>query len=580
MELDRRSFVKCAGLAGGAALTAAGASAALADEAASMASDQPWTPESWTYETDVVVVGTGTIAAAALRAYEEGLDVLVLEKHPTWFGGTTALCGGGCSCPNSTLALEGGAPEIPRDVLKNYLLDVAEGQSSEELVDMLIDNYAPAINFLMSCGVEFSCSPYSEDTLPSFNIYRPFSELEEQYGSVPCTVFIGMHSSGARQGRAIAAFTKDAIDARGIPVLMGTAATKLIYAGNPALGDGEVIGVWATDHDGNEIAIKARYGVILGTGGFDHNQDMVKSYINMPVYATCAIETNTGDGHIMGMEVGADLRNMNEAYRKVFNMAAGPDVYTASDLSKATGDMFSEARNYIGMFYSNCGSILVNRHGQRFCNEAGSYDLQGRVFDTYDNGNLEWCNIPGFLVMDSTCKTSLGSGAPSLTQVMESGELPEWLHRFDTLEELADGMGIDKEGLLATVERWNGFCAEGADLDYSRGVAAWDRSTCGDAARVESGELKNPCLAPIAEAPFYCLEVYPGMMQTAGGLRVNGNAQVLNVRGQVIPRLYAGSSTAQSPTGRGYGFGGATVANGMILGYVAAGHVATLEPWE
>ena len=141
-------------------------------------------------------------------------------------------------------------------------------------------------------------------------------------------------------------------------------------------------------------------------------------------------------------------------------------------------------------------------------------------------------------------------------------------------------MGIDAEGLLATVERWNGFCAEGADLDFDRGGSSWDRATCGNLARVESGELKNPCLAPVAEGPYYCLEIYPGMMQTAGGLRINRNAQVLNVRGNVIPRLYAGSSAIASPTGRGYGFGGATVANGCVPGYVAAGHIATLQPWE
>ena len=95
MELSRRSFIASAGAA--SALTAAGATAALADEKAS--SEQPWMPEKWDYETDVVVVGTGSIIVAAFKAYDEGLDVLVLEKHPTFFGGTTALSGGGCSCP-------------------------------------------------------------------------------------------------------------------------------------------------------------------------------------------------------------------------------------------------------------------------------------------------------------------------------------------------------------------------------------------------------------------------------------------------------------------------------------------------
>ena len=462
MACSRRSFIKqVAGMTGAGVLTGAGVTTAASAAEANGA--EPWLPAKWDIETDVVVIGTGSIAGSALRAHEEGLDVVVLEKHPSWFGGTTALCGGGMSCPNSTLALQGGAPEIPREDIKSYLMEVAEGQSSEEVIDMMIDNYAPAVDFLISCGVEFACSEYSEDYEPSFNIYRQ-GDFESKYAKVPCTVFIGMHSSGVRQGRAIAAFMKDAFDARNIPVLFGAPATKLIYAGNPALGDGEVIGVWAKNPDGEDIAIKARYGVIIGTGGFDHNRELVRSYINAPIYSTCAIETNTGDGLVMGMEVGADLRNMSECYGKVFNMAEGADVYVASDLSRATEEMFSG-----GSLPYRCVLWPVRLHPRQ---PPGTSFLQrgrqlrptcARVRHLTITAPLKWCNIPGFLVMDSTCKTSLGSGLPSLPEVIESGELPEYLHRFDTLEELAEGMGIDAEGLLATVERWNGFCAEGAD---------------------------------------------------------------------------------------------------------------------
>ena len=182
--------------------------------------------------------------------------------------------------------------------------------------------------------------------------------------------------------------------------------------------------------------------------------------------------------------------------------------------------------------------------------------------------------------MDETYAGNLGNALPTLKQVADSGEVPEWLNKFDTMEELADGMGIDKDNLLATVGRFNGFCEQGVDPDFHRGEGTWDLWTSGDVSRVESGELKNRCLAPLEKGLFYCLPVYPGMLQTSGGVRINGNAQVLNVRGGVIPRLYCGSTAAQSPTGRGYGFGGATLANGIVTGYVAAGHIATLAPWE
>lgn len=202
-------------------------------------------------------------------------------------------------------------------------------------------------------------------------------------------------------------------------------------------------------------------------------------------------------------------------------------------------------------------------------------------------------------MLDSTYVGNFGSGTPTLAQLLGTQELseddkvrygipdtedgqgvPNYIHRFDTLEELAEGMGIDCGNLLATVERFNGFCEEGVDRDWNRGTGSWERYTCGNQARVDSGEIKNPCLAPIAQPPFFCVEVYPGMLQTKGGLVINGNAQVMNLRGEVIPRLYAGSCTIANPLGRGYGWAGGTVANGFVVGFVAASHLATLEPWE
>ena len=576
MELNRRTFVKTAGMAGGTVLATAAAPVALADEAAG----QSWMPEKWDRETDVIVVGTGSIVSAAFRAHDAGLAVLVLEKHPTWVGGTTALSGGGKLCPNNSMALEAGCPEIPRDVLKDYFTSCAEGQSSDELIDMMIDNCAAAADYLNNdCGYRW-LSFGMVDGQP-YNFYYPFPEIEDEYSSVHAYVSIGTHeATGASSGRALPEYAKDALAARNIEVLMGTAATKLIYAGNPALGDGEVIGLRATDPDGNEIAIKARYAVVLGTGGFDHNREMVRHYINHPIYSTCAVETNTGDGLVMAAELGANMRNMNKAYNMCYNMEEHPDRYASVDLTLDTGATHSEEQNPLWLAPGQTGSIMVNKHGERFCCEGASYDLIGRAFDAYDTGSREWRNIPGYVISDGTYKGSFGNGVEPLSSMIESGEFPEWLHVFDTMEELADGMGIDKENLLATVERWNAMCEEGVDKDWHRGEGTWDRFTAGNASRVESGELKNPCIAPLKEGPFYCSEIYPGMLQTAGGIEINANAQVVNVRGEVIPRLYAGGCCIANVLGRGYPIGGTTLANGYVVGYVAANHIATLQPWE
>lgn len=582
-ELSRRSFVKNAGIAGGAAALATVAATtgiARADETAA-ATDQPWMPEEWDRETDVVVVGTGSIISAALRCYDEGLDVLVLEKHPTFFGGTTALSGGGMLCPNNSLALAAGAPEIPRQLLKDYFMSVAEGQSSEELIDMILDNCSDTVDYLNNeCGYKWTSFGVGKGL--SYNIYYPYPELEDEYADVHGFVSIGTHeATGAASGRALPEFAKDALTARNIEVLMGTAATKLIYAGNPALGNGEVIGLWAKDPDGNDIAIKACYAVVLGTGGFDMNREMVTHYINHPIYSTCALETNTGDGFIMAAELGANMRNMNKVFYMCYNMMGHPDRYVSVDLSLDQGVAHSEEQNRLWLTPGQVGTIIVNKHGERFCCEGASYDLIGRAFDAYDTGRREWRNIPGYVIVDSTFTGSFGQTAPKLSDMIENNDFPEWIHAFDTMEDLADGMGIDKENLLATVERWNAMCADGVDKDWNRGVGSWDKATCGNASRVESGELKNPCMAPLAaEGPYYCVEIYPGMLQTCGGMEINGNGQVKNVRGEVIPRLYAGGCCIASPMGRGYPYGGTTLATGYIVGYVAANHIATLEPWE
>lgn len=574
--MNRRSFLMAGAAAavGGIAI-ASNASQAGAQEENSYQSSVN-IPEKWDREVDVVVVGSGSIIPAALKAYEEGLEVLVLEKSPTHFGGTSYFAGGGCACPNSTLALESGQAEIPRELCKQYMEETACGQSNDAIMEGMLDNYVPAIDFLLEIGI-----PVTYYNMPdaAFALYTPNSCLEEEYGGVMGHVFIEPYGD-LTAGRAWMNYFKDALDERNIEVMMGTAGKQLIYSGNPLLENGEVIGIYAETNEGT-IAIKARRAVILGTGGFDHNKEMVDHYLAGPMYATVAVPTNTGDGHIMAMEVGADLRNMREAFSNTFAPTEEVMEYAITHIEADEGVIRSEQKT--GCQLSTIGSpgcIAVNKHGERFANEASSYDLFPKGFQTYDSGTNEWRNIPGYVIADSTYAIRNVTTKPLGVMIEEGEEIPSFIKQYDTLEELAADKGINVENLLATVERFNGFCETGIDEDWHRGENSFDRNTCGKKERVESGELINPCLAPLAEGPFFCYEIYPGMMQTKGGLVVNEHAQVLNTKGNVIPRLYAGSNTIANPTGRGYGWGGATIANGYIVGYMAADHAATLTAWD
>lgn len=579
-NMSRRAFVK--GSMGAAALGALPLmGCAATQDLSGTGSATTNLPESWDYEVDVVVVGSGSILPAALRAHDSGLETLIIEKHPTHFGGTTCLGGGGCSCPNSTQALDAGAPEIPCDLLKQYMEETAAGQSDEAIIEAYLDNYAPAIDYLADdCG--FPVTWMNVGNAP-YALYTPLSVLEEEYGGVCGHVSIEPYEDGRLMGRAWYGYFQDAIDERGIQVLMGTAGKKLIYNGNPQLGDGEVVGIYAETADGT-IAIKARYAVILGTGGFDHNQEMMAAYIPNPMYGTAVVETNTGDGHIMAMEVGAAMRNMKECYRKAFTPIADQMDYQVAvvDGDTCMAPIASEELTGRMMSTVGCtGSIVVNRYGERFVNESTSYDNFGMGFEQFDTGRNEWRNVPAFLVFDGTYAGTLGHGMPTLQKLAEQGDpIPDYVAQYDSLDALAEGEGIDKDNFMYTVSRYNGFCETGVDLDWNRGVSSWDVNTCGNRARVESGELKNPCLAPLVEGPFYCMKLYPGLMSTKGGMVINENAQVVNVTGNPIPRLYAGSNCIANPLGHGYGWGGGTYANGFIPGFIAANHIATLEPWE
>jgi succinate dehydrogenase/fumarate reductase flavoprotein subunit len=355
--------------------------------------------------------------------------------------------------------------------------------------------------------------------------------------------------------------------------MLETPVKRLLYKGDSNKGDGEVIGVIA-ESEGQEIAIKARQGVCLGTGGFNQNRQMRQEYLRGPVFFACAAPLNTGDGHKMAMAVGANLRNMNETWGLVSYMKEDPDWRGFGDNSPEPLPLDPGLLDW-QMFRGKPGAITVNRFGKRFMNESACYDASGKTFYHYNNGLFEWSDIPGFVVFSSDYLEHYP--LPDTGYVV--GEVPDWMAGpYTTLNELATAMGIDATNLATTVETFNGYAASGVDPEYHRGEFDFDKYTAGDMARYEAGELANACMAPLAP-PYYGAKLWPGSCGTNGGPQTNGNAQVLNVWGQVIPRLYASGNVMASCMGAGYGGGGSTLGPGFTFGYLAGKHVATLAPW-
>ncbi|MBW2941365.1 FAD-dependent oxidoreductase [Zhongshania aquimaris] len=536
--IERRKFIK--GVAGGALLaTAQVASSARAD-------DKP-VASDWDREVDVVVIGSGTGLCAALVCAKAGNDVIVLEKN-SGPGGNTLVSGGVLWIPNNHVMAKNGLADS-RNQAMAYLRKLAQGQSDETLMEAFLDNGPEAVQF-----IEFNTDiTWRATQIPGID--RVSDYHPEWHGSVPYgrsiepeTDIIG-HMAG---GYLVSSLLVSAQKA-GVELLTEAPATELVTR-TFADGSKKVIGVIA-EYQGQLLRIRVRNGVLIASGGFERNSTMKTHFLRGPSPYTLGTETNTGDGIRMGMAIGADLRNMNELW--------GITVY------KGDAEINGAKRGGISLMAqfdrSTPGMICVNRYGERFCNESADYDSTWRSYHTWENwGDLRYRNLPAFHIFDHTSRERFGIFGRSKDQ-----SLPDWIAKADTLSGLAKKLGIDEAGLNATVARFNMGAREGRDPDFHRGESAWDVHGTGDSSLV---------LAPLEQGPFYGAEVSPADLGTCGGLRVNSQAQVIDVFERPIEGLYcAGNASGVGSPGASYGGGGGTIGPAMTFSYIAGKALSALS---
>jgi succinate dehydrogenase/fumarate reductase flavoprotein subunit len=527
--MSRRGFLKSTAILG-ASIASAGSLAGCAPSKSKVEEI------TWDKEVDVLVVGSGTAAIAAIAAKDAGAEsVLIIEKAPA-FGGTSALSGGILWLPQNYVMKEAGLEDNREDAYL-YMKTLSEGMSTDELINAFLD-YSPLLpewlrdKFGISWGLSWVNDYYQ---LPGYR----------QEGRSIHAVVDNEDLNGSGMWKKL----HEVCDNLGIEVMVDTPGKKLIT--NAA---GEVIGVYA-ESNGKGMNIFARKGVILGTGGFDHNKDMRTHFLRGPIYISNAAPTNTGDGHLMGMAIGADLRNMSESWGL-------PSFPLDEETLKGEVDWF--------YFRGKPGAVVVNKYGERIGNESSAYDPFQRSFYYWDSGKLEWRNIPAFWI----CDTSYAEHNFFPGSNYQMGVVPDWVVKADSLEELCGNLGIDFQGLESTLAIFNENAKNGVDPIWHRGESFFDKNIFGDPSRPD---LKNPSLAPVEIAPFYGAKYLPGTCGTNGGLRINGNAQVIDVWGQPIPRLYAVGNTSGSVMGAGYAGAGGTVGSGCVFGMIAGLHVIGLE---
>jgi 3-oxosteroid 1-dehydrogenase len=558
---------------------------------------------------DVVIVGSGGGGmTAALTANAAGATVLLVEKAPV-FGGTTALSGGGIWAPGSNALIRDGY-DGTADEVREYLSQITDGLVAQERIDAYVENAPAMLNFLenLSEELQFVWKPGYPDYYPktpgasalgrTVNVepidlrrlgadadklirpmalaprgiwlgpkeLRDFYRIRQSWKGKAVLLRLVWRMIRARItgenivaiGQSLSARLYLALRQQGIDMWLDSPMTSLITA-----EDGTVVGI-EVRRRGRIERIRARGGVILATGGFDH--DLPMRMMHEPVIDhdwSLGNPAAEGDGIKAGQKVGAAVDLMDEAWW--FPAIAWPDGRIQFMLNE---------RMIPGQF-------VVNGAGKRFVNEAAPYGDFGHAVIAGERSGIP--HIPSWLIIDSRSWNRYvfaghlplpkipGAPVPTGRKVPKAWLDSGVVKSARTWEELAHEIDVPAEQLVRTAERFNSFARNNCDLDFHRGENAYD-NYYGDST------LPNPNLAVVDKPPFYAFRIIPSDLGTNGGLVTDAHARVLRDTGEPIAGLYAVGNTSASVMGRSYAGAGATIGPSMTFGYIAARHVIAGEP--
>jgi len=551
-------------------------------------------------EYDVVVLGAGAAGmTAAFVAAREGLRVLLIEKSAQ-VGGSTSRAAGTVWIPgNFTFDSSSAREDI--DAARKYL-DLVVGEDSPALMREQYLAHGPTMLAYLQqySAVRFQACPVHSDYYPDVpgakrggrpveaTVYDGrrlggyFDALRSPLREF--MVFDGMMVSkadidtllGARSGlqnfirttALLARYARDRLQrySRGTRLTMGNALCarllrSIIDAGVVLRLSTEVTDIRkCTDNShsvtlscaGQQATVNATRGLIFAGGGFSASAGWRKRYLPEPIPTmTTANESNDASTLELALRMGAVTGSPREDRAWWFPVSVVP-----------RRDGSTGVFPHIVMDRAKPGMLAVGRHGQRFVNEGVNYHEFARA--QYRTGA-----VPCWFICDSQFihRYGLGAvrpGAFGLTGWVKRG----YLTRADTIESLADSIGIDSGGLVLSVQRMNEFARSGEDIDFGKGRDELSRQN-GD-----QNHKPNPCLGSIAIAPFYAMEIVPADLGTSLGLLTNQDAQLVDATGAVLPGLYACGNDMNSIMGGHYPAPGVTIGPAMTFGYLAARHLA------
>lgn len=558
----------------------------------------------WDAEYDVVVVGSGAGGmAAALTASLEGRRVLLVEKTDR-IGGSTAVSGGAVWAPMNSQTDQAGHPDSFEKVW-TYMRNTVGDAAPAGMQKAYLQACAGAVDYFEKhTEVRLVARTHSPDYYPDREgaafggrsldpamfdgrlLGRHFAELRDPLpefmvlGGMMITMTDAKHLLAVtrsftswREGmKLVLRYFGDRLRGyhRGTRLVLGNALAGRLFKSvldhgidywlnaplkQLLMEEGRVTGV-ALLRDGKPVAVRARQGVIVATGGFPWSQSLRCELYPQPTGPwSMTPEDNRGEGISLARDAGAAMGagHTSPAFWAPVSILTRPD---------------GSAQRFPHLVWDRAkpGLMAVNVAGQRFVNESTSY--HEFVLAMY-RSHKTVPSLPAFLVCDHDFieRWGLGLALPGgrpREHLVRAG----YLYKAATLRELAAVLGVNGDGLEASAARFNRFAETGNDDDFGKGSTAYNRYL-GDPAH-----QPNACLGPLRKGPFYAVKVYAGDIGTACGIRCNENAQALDVDGRPINGLYMAGNDMHSVMGGEYPAPGITLGPALTFGWIAGRHAA------
>lgn len=556
-------------------------------------------------EVDLVVIGGGAGGmTAALAGALQGLDVLLCEATQQ-VGGTTATSAGTIWIPCNTPSREAGYEDSFDDAMRylDALVPSGDGRKLREayfrsgpaIIDEIMKR--SQVKFVAAglhpdyidvagsrtAGRAMASVPYDGRLLgKEFDRIRaPMKEFMVlggmMVGKLDIGHLVGRFKSWASFRHTVGLVLRHASDrlkyARGTRLVMGNALVARLYAslrdnkvgiafGAPlqelVVQDGRVQGVRLKRDDGSVAQVLARRGVVLSAGGIGHHPQLRKEFMRpgQDQWPSLAFQANRGGGIEAARQAGAAVAAQPGKAGVLYQ-----PVSITRDRNGPNG-LFP----HIFLDRAKPGFIAVDSRGQRFTNEGNSYHY---FSDDMARRHATTPAVPAWAVCDAEFvrKYGLGLVYPGTTD-LKPHEATGYMVCADTIEELARKTGIDAQGLAATVARNNEFAQTGIDADYGKGSTEVSRFN-GD-----PEHKPNPCIGPIATAPFCAMQLWPADAAADAGLATDEHGRVLRADGSPIEGLYACGGDMASIMRGSYPAPGATIGPAMVFGWRAAAHAA------